>query len=335
MAEVNYINPGALLGDSGWKPQGFLGGVMYGQNRDMGKQMFDLQKLISVISAQKQGAELADYQAAAPFRQADRQFKMDKFPHELAQIQGTNTKQNLENLFTSATQPSKINTTLAENSGKISDVQMRQLEQSIGLTQMIATLTAPDKVGPHTIPMISQMVQQSGMDSNHPVLRALLNNPDPRAINKNATQLFQVLNETNEKFRLERMKGQMDYKRAMDVQGLANQGSLATANARAQAKNKSAKQILMEAAAKGPMQAWTEAQAILSDAEIDPALRAKAQELKNRVEPAVQEILRKGQTPNFDPNNPGPIAVPRPNLDPQPKPQPHQGDLPRGVTKGW
>ena len=69
MAEVNYINPSALMPQTGFKPDGFLGGYMWGEQRDRFREMMGLQKLMSELGLKTAQEE---YSQGMPVRAAQR-----------------------------------------------------------------------------------------------------------------------------------------------------------------------------------------------------------------------------------------------------------------------
>ena len=69
MADVNY-NPGARQPDNGYKPSGFLGGMLYRKDRQRYDDVSSVQDYMTGLSAQDQQAKLMDYLYAAKSRES-------------------------------------------------------------------------------------------------------------------------------------------------------------------------------------------------------------------------------------------------------------------------
>lgn len=75
----NYFNPLAMNSDSGWKPQGFLGGMMWSQDNARKQEMLGLQQMLIDENLRRQRAENTTYEKEEPVREAERGSKIGKF----------------------------------------------------------------------------------------------------------------------------------------------------------------------------------------------------------------------------------------------------------------
>jgi len=125
MADVNYINPTALLPKQGWEPKGFMGGQQYANQMRDYEDVMSLSKMMSELGAQ---AEILNQPVAAEKRLADIATARATASTIGGQKQGELDKLNLENKFTKATQPSKISSTIAENISKQGKAGMEQFD---------------------------------------------------------------------------------------------------------------------------------------------------------------------------------------------------------------
>lgn len=107
--------------------------------------------------------------------------------------------------------------------------------------------------------------------------------------------------------------------------------ALAVAQERTKAKNKSASDALRDA--KTPEQAAAVATYILADADVDPTLKAKAQDVKAKAEAIIRAKIDARAPPRVGPN--GSLIYPQSNLDPATQRLPSQqpGGLPAGVER--
>ncbi len=74
----NYLNPNAAAPDIGWKPEGFLGGMLYRNRLQQYNDMQGLQQQMMGTSAQMENEKLQDYRMDAPVREAERGAKIPK-----------------------------------------------------------------------------------------------------------------------------------------------------------------------------------------------------------------------------------------------------------------
>ena len=68
----NYVSPGSLLPQIGWKPQGFMAGTQYAQQEQDYANQMGLSNIQQTLAILKQQAEHQDYLANAPVRETKR-----------------------------------------------------------------------------------------------------------------------------------------------------------------------------------------------------------------------------------------------------------------------
>lgn len=242
MADVNYVSPQGLLPKQGYSPQGFLGGMQYDQQMTDYRDMMGLQKLLSMMNAQK---EQEDLTLGAPVRASKR----------LADIASNTSTAQTAIPLGQATLGLKqdeakisragVDNKIIENAAKSIAAQgaagMQQLQQQMKAAQIIGGIMQSN--GPAGSAIVSRLAPQLGFKADDPFIQAIMQDP---------TRVTQVLNSINETLQgdlLKEMTGKtMDYQRTMDqtrlqgqnqlaVQDRANSGAQAVANIRTALQN--------------------------------------------------------------------------------------------------
>lgn len=123
----DYFNPSAANPGLDYKPNGILGGYLWGQQNDQYRRVMGLQEIMAQLSAQKQAAENQDYQLNAPVREAAR-------PAAIA-------KSGLETLHdTSRTNPTFQLGQMAGETGKAQSLQATgQVDLGTAATKTLST----------------------------------------------------------------------------------------------------------------------------------------------------------------------------------------------------
>src|SRR3990167_6753019 len=279
MAETNYLNPGSIRPEYDWKPSAGLAGMFLSRDRSRYENMAGLQDAMMQDAAT---LSREDVLQGAPGRQATREALLRDLPVKSRGLEATTRGQELGTEFTEATQPGKIGTTNMGQRVQYNAAQMQELQQGLAIAESLANVQ-----GPASVPQIAQLIKQSGMDPNHPVLQAILSG-DPRQVGANARKAHKAINEHLQDYRSSMDKTGLEGEYSLERQRIANQGALAAAHARAAAKSKSMKQLMNEA--KSASEAVTRAITALADTEVDPRVKDKALTiLKNNW--AVYEML--------------------------------------------
>ena len=127
MADVNY-NPGARQPDNGYKPSGFLGGMLYRKDRQRYDDVSSVQDYMTGLSAQDQQAKLMDYLYAAKAREsgydlstAVNRSKLDTPGYQQsarAGEMGLNQTQAAAGAHDTMTLPSRVGATISDNETK-------------------------------------------------------------------------------------------------------------------------------------------------------------------------------------------------------------------------
>lgn len=176
MADVNYINPASILPQSGWKPQGFMGGMQYAQQMGDYEDQMSLSKLMSQIGAQ--GA-IEEQVQGAPVRAAKRL-------SDIATANATTStigreKESLTSLNEDKARVSRagvnddIVTNHAKAIGEQGKLAMDQFQRQLqGSTQLAAIMQA---AGPAGAAVAAQVAPSLGIDPNSAHFKALVTNP--------------------------------------------------------------------------------------------------------------------------------------------------------------
>lgn len=176
MADVNYMNASSLNPGTGYKPTGFLGGMVYGDDMAKFQQQYDLQHLMQQMEAQKQAGQLQDYEAARPSALK-------------ATIAGNNA---------TADTVGDLKRGEADSSRAAGDLAMKTLESHIkaqvssndattrknALAQVQHGMQVIDSIGP----MIESgdklgaiaAAREAGLNGDNPMLQHVLNSSDPK-----------------------------------------------------------------------------------------------------------------------------------------------------------
>ena len=284
MPETNYINPGSIRPAYDWKPSAGLAGMFLSRDRARYENMAGLQDAMMQDAAT---LSREDVLQGAPGRQATREALLRDLPVKSRGLEATTRGQELGTEFTEATQPGKIGTTNMGQRVQYNAAQMQELQQGLAIAESLANVQ-----GPASVPQIAQLIKQSGMDPNHPVLQSILSG-DPRQVGANARKVYQAINQHLQDYRSSMDKTGLEGEYSLERQRIANQGALASAKARTAAKSKSMEQLMNEA--KTPVEAVTRAVTALADFEIEPRIKDKARKIIENNFEAYSTLVQKGQ----------------------------------------
>lgn len=294
MADVNYMNPSALDPGVGFKPEGFLGGMEWQRRNQMFTDAQSLQELMSRNSAVKSNIEANEFQQFAPTRQAKNLAELET-ANAIASTVGRSKEQEVRNLeatgrntnaladqheigntFERTVQPSKIASTIAKHALEQQDAGVKGLQNQVQAFKAVATQMAMQ--GPGAAANAAQLLQQAGVPRDQ--VYNLIGDGRPETIMKNFKNMMEILLQADNQVQSNLRGIQMQGQNQLAVQGLANAGSLATANARMGAKNKTWLDVLK--GAKTPDDMIGKSEMALSDPDIDPNTRLAAEALKQK-----------------------------------------------------
>lgn len=216
MANVNYLSPAGLQPKLGWQPSAGLAGMLYyDQNQDY-RQVMDLQKIMGIMDAQQKVDDRTEYGKNAGVRDAERQFKQTKATVDnqnygpLAQLdlEGKGLDVGMKRDTYSSTVKAKN----AQNEGQVDEETLRKAERGISKLEALAIPLM------NAGPLQMQMLEESEMP---PQLKQYLQQAtSPEEMNQRIAHILKHSKaelEARRKERLEKVKGDEDYRRAIDV----------------------------------------------------------------------------------------------------------------------
>ena len=86
MANIAYDSPSSLDPKTGFQPQGFLGGMQWGQRNQDYRSAVESSQLMKALGAMEEVNKLQDYQTNAPVRDAERLSKIAGFNADAATV---------------------------------------------------------------------------------------------------------------------------------------------------------------------------------------------------------------------------------------------------------
>ena len=269
MPTTNYFNPQAVNPGTAFKPDGFLGGYIWGQDRERYNQLAPLQDYMAQMSAMEQMDKMKEYGLNEQVRASEREANIAKNRTTASTIgrkaEADISKVELDNQYNQGSLKDRIKQVALENAVKEGAAGQAKLKQGIQIAQMYAQAS---KSGPAAMAAIDQMVAQTGMQ-NDPMVQAFKQNP---AI---LGPLMQGLIEADADFQKEMAKIHERGKEDRKTEGVRGANQLAVARERQSSREKSLKQMLLSA--KTPAERKDVASIILAEPEVDPALRRMAQ----------------------------------------------------------
>lgn len=275
MAEQLYNNPTSIRPEYGWKPQGFLAGMNYDQDRRRYEDTASLQDYIMKNSAIESGVKLNDLFSDQPVRDAERVEKINKANVGLETYgpkqRGEVKKLNLENDLADGTFKSNVALKVAEAAIKGGQASTAQFEQ---MSQIGAMLSKAANGGPGSLAAVMQHLQKSG--ANPEILKFFGNLRDPKQIKAAATAINEGLLEASEKYqtqmRVQKQKDASDEK----VAARHDATQVQIAELKKKDKIKDINQMLQDAVKLKPDQRASVYKLIMDDPEATLAQKQKA-----------------------------------------------------------
>ena len=269
MANVNYL--GNPQPDNGWKPQGFLGGMLYRKDRQRYDDNASLQDAMLAMSTQEQAGKLQDYFADQPVRDSERALKVATNQSDLGILPdiaagkvGEAKSKAAKGSFDSQTLPDQLTRYRTETGVQTAEAPNKIYGSMLSYLDQAATGFGSDLQG--------QTNYRNFVQSLPPQFQ----NSFPSAYGPEAEQrIKQVRDLINRKHtqavELERMKEDAAMARTRVQAG----ATLGAANIRAGARNQTMAGQL--AAAKTPEHKILVARQILADPDATPALQKQAE----------------------------------------------------------
>ncbi len=309
---ADYINPNSIRPDYAWKPSGFLAGMNYDADRARYENVAGLQDYMMKNQAVESGAKLEDYFKDAPVREAKRGADIATAEATKGTIGDLKSEEvrgkRLGNDLAQGELQPKISKAIAEAAIKGGEASMQELQRG---AMIAGALSKAAGAGPGALASVMQQLHQSGADPK--IISWFANSKSPAEI----AQKAQILTESF-------AQASREYQQAMAVAREHTRGTLGAASIHAEAqvkaaeirskeKNKSAEQILQSIAGKDPENQLPFLYSIIQDADVDVALKVKAQSMYEQAK-VIVEARRKNRG---EPQLPGLPTAPNPNLDPR------------------
>ena len=198
-----------LLPQIGYKPDGFLGGAMWAEQRDDYRQMMSLQKLLSelgVRGAQEEMTQGAPVRAAK--RLSDIATAQTNTRYAMPKMAGEVEERSLKNTATRMEQPSKMAANIAAYIATQGESGYKQFQ-----TGLKFALTAGQVIknnGPVALPQLQQQAQSMGLPPQ--MVQMVMSNPEE------TVKLLQAVDmELQSGLIKDRQKQSAEYKQATNV----------------------------------------------------------------------------------------------------------------------
>ena len=200
MATNDYINPTSIRPAYGWKPEGFLGGMNYAEDRQRYRDVASLQDYMMRNEAAKSGMELEEYRGNAPVREAERRSKTAGFNATTETIGGIKrnelTKGSLDNQLSAGTMSSKIAEAAAAAAQAGDKTQLSQLATGAAIAR---ALSAAAGSGPSALAGVLQQLEQSKADPR--IIAWFRNSRSPKELMAKAKMMTDAFMEANTSYR--------------------------------------------------------------------------------------------------------------------------------------
>lgn len=201
-SDISYFNPESIKPNYDWKPQGFLAGMHYAQDRTRYDSQASLQDLMT-------GAKAGEWFKDAPVRESARYKDINTNMAEgstvLGRKQGELEKLGLENQYSRGTLQARIAEKVTEEARKKHEFGLQKINDGLNVTSML--LQALGSAGPAGVAAAKQKLKEAGYDAdNDPVVSQLMAGGSPEQIALRVQQVQQALNMANQQFRTEQMK---------------------------------------------------------------------------------------------------------------------------------
>lgn len=328
MADVNYVNPGALDPGVGFKPDGFLGGMEWQRRNQMFQDAQSLQDLMSRNSAIESNIKTREFQQDAPIRSAKGLADLATANATAATI-GRTKEAELQNLYATGrmhnatagaqeqkndefaqTSTSRVAAEIAKHAAEGGKAGLDSLQQSIKATQ--GALQILSTSGPAGLAGAMSALRQAGVPPEQ--LQIIANSPNPA---KSLAALNKALLEADNHYQTNMGVAKEHSASAANVANINAASQLAVANARTAAKSKSAIDILRSV--KTPEEAALKAQMIYSDPDVDMKTKMLAQETFRQAQEQIKNKNAVKVGPQVTPGGIVPPAVTYGGLNGQPQ----------------
>ncbi len=268
---ADYFNAQALNPGTAFKPDGFLGGYMWGEDRQRYNQMAPLQDFMQMMQAQESMNKAQDYTLEAPVRESKREADIATNRSKAGTIgrrdEAEIGQMEVANQYNTATLKDRIKSVALENAVKEGTAGGAKLKQAIQIAQMYAQAA---KNGPAAMAAIDQMVQQTGM-GNDPMVAVFKSNPQVLG------PLMQGLIEADADFQKEMKKIEKQSEANIKLEGVRGANQRALEQERQKKKNLGYGDLLKRAVVeKNDESVLRLYQMMTMDPDIDPKLLEQA-----------------------------------------------------------
>src|SRR3990167_2768216 len=197
---ADYLNPTSIRPEYGWKPQGFLGGMNYAEDRQRYRDVSSLQDYMMKNQAAKSGMELSDYVSDSPVREAERRSKTAGFNANAETIGGIKrnelTEGSLRNQLSAGTMSSKIAEAAAAAAQAGDKTQLSQLATGAAIARALGAAAGS---GPSALAGIMQQLEQSKADPR--IIAWFRNSRSPKELMDKAKMMTDAFMEANTSYR--------------------------------------------------------------------------------------------------------------------------------------
>lgn len=313
---ADYFNAQSLNPGTAFKPDGFLGGYIWGEDRQRYNQMAPLQDFMQVMQAQEQQNKMRDYGLNETVRATQREADIAKNRATAGTIgrekEAGVRETELKNEYGQLTLKDRAKKVILENAKMEGEAAGEKMKRGAMLAGLYAEAA---KNGPIAMQQVDALATQLGMQNDN-VVKAI--KADPRA----AGVLVQAYAEA-----------MPEYRRAMDERRLANEGSMnvarehsrsamAVAKERSTQRNKGYAELLRGAKKdEDVLRLW---QIMQTDPDVDPRLLAQAKAAAEQAD----RNLKARDASRIQPGFPGmPQQTPQSRMPGQVVPEPNVIDF--------
>lgn len=203
--DYNYINPEGMRPENGWKPTGFLGGMLYGADRKRYEDQASLQDLMTAqktkefvgpdvaVRQAKRGADIATSQGT----------EQTAIPRAWADLR----EKQLTNAYNTGTLGARMGKTITDSQKTEHDFNLQKLRDGLQLSTMLTQ--AMGAYGPAGAAAVSQTLAQRGIDvSRDPVANYVMSAPDHAQMQQRVQQVQQAFSMADQAHRTQLMQQQ-------------------------------------------------------------------------------------------------------------------------------
>lgn len=301
---MEYFNPQAVNPGTAFKPDGFLGGYIWGEDRNRYNQLAPLQDFMQMIQAQESQNKMQEYGLNEQLRAAERAGKIASARATESTVgrqkEAEVGKLEVDNEYSRLSLKDRVKKVFLDNAKLEPEIAEKNMEQAAYLASLYA---AAGKQGPLAVQQVDELARKLNM-GNDPIVQAFRSNPQIAGV------IGQAAVEARADYRQAMDKQRLQGQQQMDVAREHSRSAMAVANARAQQKNKGYEQLLREAKKdEDVLRLW---QIMSSDPEVAPSLLAKA---KAAAEQADRNLKARGAERMQPPLAPGlPSQTPQSRL---------------------